>query len=150
ESWPGGSPFEVQWTARAPLATPDGLADPRAAVRLLGTAAQQVRTRYGSLDVAWGDVYRLRRDTLDLPASGGPHEAGSFRVLEFQSVPGDSIHRVATSGDTWIFAVEFTTPIRARALLTYGNWSRTGSPHRTDQMPLYARKEMRTVWLTRD
>ncbi|HEX6134336.1 MAG TPA: acylase [Longimicrobiales bacterium] len=149
-NWPGGSPYEIQWTARAPLATPDGLADPLQAVQLLGEVARSVRARYGSLDVAWGDVYRLRRDGIDLPASGGPHAAGVFRVTEFQPMPGDSTRYVATSGDSYVFAVEFTAPLRARSLLTYGNASQPGSPHRTDQLPLFARKELKPVWLTRE
>jgi acyl-homoserine-lactone acylase len=49
-----------------------------------------------------------------------------------------------------VFALEFSTPIRARSLLSYGNESRAGSPHRTDQLELYARKELKPVWLTRD
>ena len=150
EQWASRSPWEIQWTPRAPLATPDGLSDPRQAVALLGEVAQSVRTMYGSLNVAWGDAYRLRRDSIDLPANGGPGAAGVFRVTEFQPVPGDSTRFVATSGDSYVFAVEFSTPLRARSLLGYGNASQAGSPHRTDQLPFYARKELKPVWLTRE
>jgi acyl-homoserine-lactone acylase len=150
QRWPSGSPFEVPWTLRAPLVTPDGLSDARLAVELLGQVAQRTRATFGALDVAWGDVYRLRRDTVDLPASGGPHAGGIFRVIEFDAMPGDSTRFVASSGDSFIFALEFSTPLRAQALLTYGNASQPGSPHRTDQLPLYARKQMRDVWFTRD
>jgi acyl-homoserine-lactone acylase len=150
QRWPTGSPFEVPWTASAPLATPDGLSDPQQAVRLLAETARGVRDRFGALDVPWGDVFRLRRDTLDLPANGGPHAAGVFRVTEFDPVPGDSTRFVASSGESFVFAVEFATPLRARSLMTYGNASQPGSPHRTDQLPLYARKELRPVWFTRE
>jgi acyl-homoserine-lactone acylase len=34
-------------------------------------------------------------------------------------------------------------------LLGYGNASRAGSPHRTDQLPLFARQQMKPVWRTR-
>jgi acyl-homoserine-lactone acylase len=148
--WPTGSMFEVPWTPRAPLTTPDGLADPRAAVTILSRAAHDTRTRYGSLDVAWGAVHRLRRDTLDLPASGGGGELGIFRVLDFEPLPDDSTRFHVTGGDSFIMAVEFAQPVRARALLTYGNASQPGSPHRTDQLGLFARKEMRQVFLTRE
>lgn len=150
ETWAAGSPWEVQWTPRAPLASPDGLSDPRQAVSVLAQVAQRVRATYGSIDVPWGEVFRLRRDTLDLPANGGPHEAGVFRVTEFQPVPGDSTRFAANSGDSFVAAVAFSTPIRARSLLSYGNASQPGSPHRTDQLPLYARKELKPVWLTRE
>jgi len=39
--------------------------------------------------------------------------------------------------------------VRAEALLSYGNWSRTGSPHVEDQMRLLSKKEMRPVWRDR-
>jgi acyl-homoserine-lactone acylase len=149
ERWPTGTPFEVPWTATAPLATPDGLADPRRAVTLLGETARAVRERYGTLEVAWGDVYRLQRDTLDLPASGGPGEAGVFRVLDFAPLAADSTRFAAVGGDSYILAVEFAEPVRAMTLLAYGNASQPGSPHRTDQLALYARHELRPVWFTR-
>lgn len=149
-SWPRGSMFDVPWTARAPLATPDGLSDPARAAAALADAARSTRTLYGALDVPWGDVYRLRRDTLDLPASGGPGELGIFRVIDFSPAPGDSTRFVATGGDGFVLAVEFAHPVRARALIGYGNASQPGSPHRTDQLPLMARGELRTVLFTRD
>lgn len=150
QNWPSGGPWDVPWTPRAPLASPDGLADPRIAVSVLAQVAQRVRATYGSIDVPWGEVFRLRLDTLDLPANGGPGGAGIFRVTEFRPAPGDSTRFVASFGDSFVAAVEFSTPIRARSLVTYGNSSQPGSPHRTDQLPLYARKELKPVWLTRD
>ena len=42
--------------------------------------------------------------------------------------------------------VEFSTPVRAEALLGYGNWSKPGSKHVDDQLPLASKKEMRPVW----
>jgi acyl-homoserine-lactone acylase len=53
------------------------------------------------------------------------------------------------NGDTYFAVVEFSTPVRAEALLGYGNWSKTGSRHVEDQLPLLSRKEMRPVWRTR-
>jgi acyl-homoserine-lactone acylase len=35
-------------------------------------------------------------------------------------------------------------------VIGYGNASQPGSPHRTDQLPLLARKQLRPVWLTRE
>jgi len=35
-------------------------------------------------------------------------------------------------------------------LLTYGNASQPGSPHVGDQLALFARKEMRQAWRTRE
>jgi acyl-homoserine-lactone acylase len=150
QRWATGSPYDVPWSARVPLATPDGLSDPRTAVNILSQAAQSVQATYGAMDVAWGDVYRLRRDAVDLPANGGPGDAGVFRVVDFDPIRGDTTRFAASGGDSYVAAIEFTTPVRARTLLTYGNWSQPGSPHRTDQMPLFAAKQLRTAWLTRE
>jgi acyl-homoserine-lactone acylase len=150
QRWPAGSIFEIPWTPRAPFATPDGLANPRLAVEVLASTARQVRELYGALDVAWGDVHRLRMDGLDLPGNGGGNELGVFRRVDWEPVPGDSIRRVATAGDSFVAAVEFSEPVRARTLLGYGNASQPHSPHRTDQLELFALKQLRTAWLTRE
>jgi acyl-homoserine-lactone acylase len=148
--WPAGSMFQVPWTPTAPLATPDGLADPRRAAEILAESAGRVRATYGSLDVPWGEVHRLRRDGLDLPAHGGGGDLGIFRVVDFDPVPGDSARLVATGGDSFLAVVELGNPVRARVLTVYGNSSQPGSPHRTDQLGLYAAKQMRPVRFTRD
>lgn len=150
ERWPSGSMFQIPWSPSVPFGTPDGLAHPRRAVELLVQAAAEVRSTYGTADVQWGNVYRLSRDNVDLPASGGGGELGIFRVLGFDPLPGDATRRVATSGDSFIAAVEFGDSIRARVLTTYGNSTQPGSPHRTDQLVLFARKEMRPVRMTRE
>jgi acyl-homoserine-lactone acylase len=150
QRWAAGSMFEIPWTPAAPLSTPNGLADPRRAVEVLAQAAAQVTSTYGALDVAWGDVHRLRRDAVDLPASGGGGDVGIFRVIDFEPVPGDSTRSVAAGGDSFVAAVEFSSPLRARVLTVYGNSSQRGSPHRTDQLPLFARQQLRPVRMTRE
>jgi acyl-homoserine-lactone acylase len=52
-------------------------------------------------------------------------------------------------GDTFVCLVEFGSPNKARTIVSYGNSSQDGSPHETDQLPLLAKKEMRTALLTR-
>jgi acyl-homoserine-lactone acylase len=145
--WPGGSPFDVPWMASAPFSTPDGLADPEVTAQVLDSAAEAVENTYGTLDLPWGEIHRLRRDSVDLPASGGPGGIGIFRVLGFADA-GDG-KRAASSGDSFVAAVEFGETVRAAAILGYGNASQPGSPHRTDQLPLLARGELRSVWFTR-
>jgi acyl-homoserine-lactone acylase len=145
--WQGGSPFDVPWLEQAPFSTPDGLSDAEGAAEVLEAAAETVESAYGSLDIAWGEVHRLRRDTLDLAASGAPGGPGVFRVLGFADAGNG--RRVATSGDSFVAVVEFGEEVRAVALLGYGNASKTGSPHRTDQLALLARNQLRSVWMQR-
>ncbi len=128
----------------APLSTPDGLADPAGAVAALVAAAQQVESTFGRLDVAWGDVFRLRLGPVDEPANGAPGDPlGVFRTLFFDE------SGTAVAGDTYIAAVEFGDETRARVLMTYGNASQPGSPHVGDQLALSAAGELRPAWRTR-
>lgn len=143
-----GPVFAESWSPERPLETPDGLADPEVAVAALEGAAEQVERRFGRLDPAWGETRRFRRDSLDLPANGATGSLGAFRVVDYRWA--DSLYE-ADGGDSYVAAIEFTPDgVRARALLGYGNESRRGSPHRTDQLRLMAEKRLRPVWRTRE
>jgi len=139
--------FAIKWSEASPLTTPDGLADPTTAIAALEAAATGVEADYGRLDVSWGEVYRLRRNGVDLPANGGPGSLGIFRVVDFEKATDGRFQ--ANFGDTYVAAIEFSNPVRAMALLSYGNASQPGSPHLADQLPLFARKQLRPVWRTR-
>jgi acyl-homoserine-lactone acylase len=139
--------FASSWDEKNPMSTPGGLADPQAAVAALETAAGKVKTAFGALDVAWGDVARLRYGNGDGPSNGGPGGLGIFRVVEYgQTKDG---HLQAGFGDSFVSVVEFSRPLRARVLLTYGNASQKGSPHVGDQFKLFGKQELRPVWRTR-
>jgi len=139
--------FASSWDEKNPMTTPGGLADPKAAVAALETAAGKVKTAFGPLDVAWGEVARLRYSNGDGPANGGPGGLGIFRVVEYgQTKDG---HLQAGFGDSFVSVVEFSNPLRARVLLTYGNASQKGSPHVGDQLSLFAKQELRPAWRTR-
>jgi acyl-homoserine-lactone acylase len=106
------------------------------ALRLLG----------GGIDVAYGDAFRMRVGDYDLPASGADDALGTFRTLSFAQ-DRDLRFRV-TQGDSYVAIIRFSDPIEARVLVSYGNASQPGSPHLGDQLPLFARKELREAWLT--
>lgn len=139
-----GGRFRVPWDERQPLDTPSGIGDLPGALAELTSAAAWVSERYGSLDVAWGDVYRLRRDGADLPANGYGDAFGAVRVVGYE--PAADGKFAAASGDGYIAIVEFSTPVRAQALLGYGNSSQPGSRHRTDQLRFVSTKTLRPVW----
>jgi acyl-homoserine-lactone acylase len=139
--------FATAWNETTPRTTPDGLADPAAAADALEAAAKHVQSTYGALDVPWGVVYRIIAPGVDLPANGGRDALGIFRSTWYQ--PTDDNRFRAVGGDSYQAVVEFADPVRAEVLLSYGNASQPGSPHRGDQLALYARKELRPVWRTR-
>jgi acyl-homoserine-lactone acylase len=154
--------FVVPWDPSNPLATPDGLADPAAAVAQLEAAAATLRELAGALDVPWGAVNRLRREgtEIDLPGNGASGDPlGAFHVIHYAAglqslgrpeLPADGRLR-SIAGETFVAEVEFG-PERptARVLLSYGNATQPGSPHVGDQLGLVARREMRPAWRTRE
>jgi acyl-homoserine-lactone acylase len=42
--------------------------------------------------------------------------------------------------------IEFSDPVRAEALMTYGNSTQPHSSHRGDQLDLFSQKKFRPVW----
>jgi acyl-homoserine-lactone acylase len=141
------SPFATPWSEANPRTTPDGFANPAEAVTALEAAAATVRKTHGALDVAWGDVYRLRRAGLDLAGNGGPDALGIFRNVAYDREKDGKYAAVA--GDSFVAAVEFSSPVRAMVLVGYGNASQPGSTHIGDQVQLFAAKKLRQAWLTR-
>jgi len=133
--------FAEPYDPQRPLSTPDGLADHQAALDLLLQAAQETQEQFGAMDVAWGDAFRVRRDTLDLPANGADGSMGVFRV----TWPGgftDSVY-TAGGGDSWVSVIEFDNRVKAKVLLSYGNSSQPNSPHNGDQLELYSERRLR-------
>jgi acyl-homoserine-lactone acylase len=139
--------FATPWDENNPLITPKGIADPRAAATALDTAANKIQSVFGNLYVPWGDIVRLRRGEVDLPGNGGPGELGIFRVI--QPSPAKDERFEPVFGDSYIAAVEFSNPVRAMVLTTYGNSTQPDSPHLGDQLVLAARKELRSAWRSR-
>ncbi|MBV8820131.1 MAG: penicillin acylase family protein [Acidobacteriaceae bacterium] len=139
--------YAVPTDDHKPLTTPRGFANPAKARQALEAVDAQLQQQYGTLHVLWGDVIRLRRGSLDLPANGAPSLMGSIRTINpgpFQNGKAEAV-----SGDTYVALVEFSSPVHAEALLGYGNWSRAGSKHIEDQLPLMVKKVMRPSWRTR-
>lgn len=141
-------PFRDPWTSDQPLTTPRGLSDPARAAAAFRSAAATTQRRYGRLDVAWGEIHRVRRGEVDLPVAGCPAALGCFRHLRFQEA--DDAAQVAYTGDAWILAVEFGETPRAFSVLVYGQSSRKDSPHFSDQAALFALERLKPVAFTED
>jgi acyl-homoserine-lactone acylase len=139
-----GRGFARPWSAADPAGTPDGLADPAAAVATLEQVAEMMKARLGGLDLPWGQINRI----AELPGNGAPGDPlGVFHVVAY-APQGETFQ--AVFGDTYVAAVEFTPAgPRAQAVLSYGNASQPGAPHNGDQLRLIAEKRLRPSWRTR-
>ncbi len=139
------SAYAERWTLKRLTETPRGLGKPDLAVESFKWAVSEMQHLYGSVDVAWGDVHRVRRGTVDIPVGGCSGALGCFRVLSYEQLPDGK--RVANSGDGWVLAVEFgKTRPRAFSVLAYGQNSDSTSPNNhSDQAAMFARGEMKQV-----
>lgn len=145
---PAGELFAEPWRPEAPVTTPRGLADPDRAAEAFRWAVGETEERHGGWDVAWGEVHRARIGDVDLPVGGCTGLLGCFRVLWY--VEDDDGKLRVRGGDGWVFAVEFGEVPRAYSILAYGQSTREGSPHSTDQLGMFASHEMKPVAFTEE
>jgi acyl-homoserine-lactone acylase len=140
--------YKVRWDAAKPIDTPSGLKDPAQAVAMLKAAAQEAKTSYGALDRPFGEVSRFALGKVDLPGNGGFGNTGVFHVITWSPLKDGK--RTPVHGETWVSMVEFSTPLKAVGLMSYGNSTQPGSPHRSDQLEQLSQKTFRTLWTTRE
>lgn len=136
--------FADHWQSDQPFTTPTTLADPATAVVVLEQVAEQIQQQYGALNIPWGDVFRLQAPGVDLPASGGPGFLGLFRVLDF--APMDSGQFQTIGGDSFVAAVEFSQPVRAQVLTSYGNATQPGATDASASLSLVAQQQLHPAW----
>jgi acyl-homoserine-lactone acylase len=155
--------FAVQYDYENPLTTPRGIKDPAAAAKMLDDAVEETIKLYGAMDTPWGKVMRLQingqsdgntaavrgpaLNGVSLPGNGGYGNLGIFRVVTWGPLQ-DGI-KTPVHGDGFTIALEFTNPIKAKSLVSYGDCSQPGCAHHTDQLPLFEDKQWRDVWRTR-
>lgn len=139
-------PFRVPWSETDPVETPRGLPGGARAVEDFRAAMAQLTKTYGTWDLKWGDVHRVVRGDVDLPASGGGGDLGCFRVLRFKEEADG--RRVVNSGDSWIFTVEFGDEPKAYTVVGYSQSGHPDSPHYNDQTVLYAKNRMKRAAFT--
>ncbi len=139
--------WERAWDESDPMNTPYGLADPKLAANALEVAAASLIRDAGTLERRWGDFTRVQRGEFQAEAHGHLDPFGVFRVSGY-APDGAGRYKVAF-GTTYVAAIEFTNPVRAKVVLSYGNSSQPGSKHDGDQLHLFSRREMRDAWLTR-
>jgi len=136
--------FKKAWNINDPINTPDGIKDPEEAVRKLDEAAKEILDQFGQLDIAWGEVHRLKRGDFNLPSNGATGGPGVFRVVGYYEAEDGK--QYAASGDSWVGVIEFGEKVKAKVLISYGNSSNPNSPHYGDQLELFSKKEHRDAW----
>ena len=140
--------FKIPWDETNPIKTPYGIKNIEFALEKLKSVALDVIDKYDSLNVAWGDVYRIIIDDVDLPSNGGPGDPyGIFRVTGYKPIKDNRY--AAIGGDSFQAIVEFSNPLKALVSIGYGNASQKNSMYRSNQAEFYSQKKLRQAWRTR-
>ncbi len=108
-------------------------------------AVALLKKTFGRVDVAWGEANRLRRGAADLSVGGGPD------ILHAVYGELDQDGRLkGIAGDSYILLVQWDKNgvVSSQSMHQFGAATlRTDSPHYADQAPLFARRELKPVWL---
>ncbi len=113
----------------------------------LSAVLADLRQRYGSWKVEWGDICRYQRltgkivETYDdrkpsLPVGLVQSMFGALPSYVSRVMPGTS-KRYGYSGNSFIAAVEFGKQVKARTIVTGGESSDPASPNFSDQATMY-------------
>ena len=138
--------YATPWSFDKPMETPFGIANTEKAIVAFEKSLKTLNGNYGTWDVSWGEVHRLRLGDLDLPVSGGPGGLGCFRVLWFNEDKDGKMK--IRGGDGWQLAVEFADTPRAYSILAYGQSNNPDTGHHTDQAEMFAHNQMKEVAYT--
>lgn len=126
----------------------------------LRDASAELQSDWGSWQAAWGEVNRYQRINGDIvqqfndeeeswPVGFASGRWGALASFGSRKYPGTR-RMYGTSGNSFVAAVEFGSPLRARAITVGGLQSDPQSPHFDDQAEMYASGEFRDVLFYRD
>lgn len=136
--------FAVAWDPGRPLETPAGLGDPVKAMAALSKVVAEMEKSFGTVAVPWGQLFRVRRGDVELPAPGATESLGVFNTVEFSR---DQAGRWAAMGGTsYVLAVEFKDTPVAMSVLPYSQSADPQSKNHTDQTTLFGRRAVKQFW----
>lgn len=138
--------FATQWSRAEATRSPCGLADTARAVEAFKQSIASLKEKYGSYDVLWGAIHRVRFGSVDVPVGGDGNPLGCFRIIDYRE-DDDGIF-IANGGDSSIFAVEFGEIPRAYSVVAYSQSEVESAPHYNDQAALFADNQMKRVAFT--
>ncbi len=112
----------------------------------LAAAVSEMERLYGSIEVPWGKVHRIRYGGLDLPIAG----SGNPSTLWMAYGPVKQGIMYCDSGSSFTMVVQLGPRVVAYSLIPYGESADPGSPHYADQVPLKSRGELKRAWFYED
>ncbi len=123
----------------------DGVPSGEELAKSLGQTVENLKTRFGRMDVPWSEVNRVVRGSADVGIGGAPDVLHAV-----YGAPDEATGRlIGRAGDTLVLMVRWDKAgaVHTQAVHQFGAaTSIESSPHYNDQSPLFARRELRPVW----
>lgn len=133
--------FADEFSPDKPLNTPSALTA-EAKAKLADAVAQTLKN-YGRLDVEWGEVYQTNFNGKRLKGGLGLGELGSFNAGFYRKGTGGNWE--LAGGAAFTSVVEFGKRIKAKGLLSYGNFSNTPPAFVKDQLQMMIDRRLRDI-----
>jgi penicillin amidase/acyl-homoserine-lactone acylase len=114
------------------------------AVEAFQLAVSTMEENFERLRVPWGEVNRIQRGEVDLGMGGGPDLLHAM----YGSLQEDGRIRGFT-GDSYVMLIAWDKAgaVQSYSIHQYGSATQDeASPHYSDQVPLFARRELKPVW----
>jgi acyl-homoserine-lactone acylase len=124
----------------------------------LTAAVAQLERDFGRWRTPWGEINRYQRLTDDivqpfddakpsLPVGFAPAQWGALASFD-STKPRRQKKIYGSVGNSFVAAVEFGSPVRAKAIMSGGESGDPTSPHFADQALMFTRGEFRDVFFT--
>ncbi|WP_240474709.1 penicillin acylase family protein [Flavobacterium sp. KMS] len=121
----------------------------------LQATIKELKDKWGTWQVPWGDINRFQRLSGDLnltyndsqaslPIGYGPGSWGSLPSFK-SSFQKNTKKRYGYNGNSFVCAVEFGTKVKAKSLLAGGNSGDVKSKHFYDQAEIYQKGQFKDV-----
>ncbi|MGH8104024.1 MAG: penicillin acylase family protein, partial [bacterium] len=121
---------------------------PMSPAEALDAALGMLKTWYGTIEIPWGEIHRLKKGKHDHAVGGGTRE---LPALWMADGPLNDGKIVCDFGSSFTMLVRFCPDGRTEAfsIVPYGSSERPDSSHFADQMPLKSRGELKRAWFDR-
>ena len=124
------------------------------------TVVNELKKKFGSWQVPWGELNRFQRssgdidmifndDAQSLPIGNGAAVWGSLPAYK-SSYQNGTKKRYGYKGNSFVCAVEFGSKIKAKSLLAGGNNGNPKSNHFADQATMYQKGKFKDVLFYRE